>query len=151
MYHAVSRIVCYFMKNINCFLAQRFCSILTFLFFASAASAQTVQFFNESEGPSTVPISTFYLPPPWSSHSNNIGATPILSRAKIGVRVSNVASIQVIRRDCSDPANPPGTSFQIGSAGPSNVASDDNGIAHFDLTGRSMVTPFGHAGARVDL
>ena len=65
-----------------------------------------------------------------------------MSFAKLGVKAGTVANIQVTRRSCSDPDRPEGTSFQIGSSSPVTVLTDANGIAHFDLSAKQMVTPF---------
>jgi RHS repeat-associated protein len=120
---------------------------LTFFALASSANAQTVQFFNESAGPSTTPVSSFELPPPWSPASMAVAASVPVgddkneSYGKLGVRIVGAgAGVQVSRVSCTGPS---GTSYLIASSDGVSVPTDSGGVARFRMRGRQMVTPFG--------
>jgi RHS repeat-associated protein len=135
------------MRALPRFIFQNALILLGLMVASGFASAQTVQFFNESAGPSTTPVSPFELPPPWSPASMAVAASLSIgddkneSYAKLGVKlVGSGAGAQVTRLSCLGPS---GTSYLIGSFDTPSLVTDSGGIAHFRLRGRQMVTPFG--------
>ena len=98
-----------FMRSNVIFMTQKWLFAATLLFVTAVSNAQSVQFFDESAGASTTPISTFKLPPPWSSISSTLNAASNknMSFAKLGVKAGTVANIQVTRRSCSPSSAPP--------------------------------------------